>query len=170
MKHYLALAAVLVAGQVWTITNQQQPANEDAFTIDEYEFTWLVAESGDASLSITKDAESTRVLISSGDDYLSCSPADAEKIGKAFDATNAQWTKLRRSAGTVQESIAAGKFRVMFLNNENGFSVVVSGTQSLVSDTAILERKQANALAPHLKRAVKMAAYVDRVIGGAIDR
>lgn len=145
------------------------PSSTESFIIDEYDFTWTVIKIGEATLKVAKDQETTKVAISSRNDYFSMSPADAEKVGAVLADTDKYYAKMKGAKADVNETVAAGECNVFFHQSiQYGFSVSLSGKESLSFSRVSLDRKAANALAPHLKKSVAMAKYVDKVIDAAV--
>jgi hypothetical protein len=147
-------------------------AAEPALKIEEYRFEWTVAEAGKAKLFVEKTNETTRIRIYDEHNFLSMSPADAKLVGIALAQADKYYAKFKGSKEDVQDSLAAGEHEVTFRTSvKYGFGIYIREKERLAfGSTTSLDRKQAAAFAPYLKRADEMADQVDKVIGGALEQ
>lgn len=156
----LALVCFLVFGAV--------VIGAEPLVIDEYEFTWKVAESGKLKLYVQKDNETTRIRFWDESDMLHMTPADAKLVGDALSQTDKYLAKFKGSKEDVSEAVEAGDQRVLFTSSPKyGFSVLIRDKGRSFSSIS-LDRKQCLAIAPHLKRAEEMAAHADKVVDTAL--
>lgn len=136
-----------------------RPSNE--FVIDDYTFQWRVAEIGNAKMVVEKTEDATTVLIWSDHDLLRLTPADAEALGGVLSLAG---EKQRQLQGDVEKSeqVKAGNSTVTFDHDPKyGFSVSIRPENGGFLSTVTLDRKAASAFAPHMKKAGRMAAFVD---------
>jgi prophage DNA circulation protein len=162
----LIVAGLLVAACTVVLSGQSatsHPAEE--FTVEEYDFEWIVAKSGDAKLSVEKTQEATVIRLSHGMNSLSMVAKDAEAVGAVLAKTDDYWKKMKGSDKDVRESVEGGKHVVTFWNSPKyGFSVSVREAGSFAMSSVSLKRDEAKLFAPHMQKAQKMAAFVDRKI------
>lgn len=141
----------------------------EPLVIEEYDFTWKVAESGKVRMLVVKDQDATTIRIVKEYDSISILPTDAKAVGAGLAQTDKFYAKLKGSQEDAREEIAAGDQRITFWNSPKfGFNVSIGEKESLVGRSIMLDRKQCAALAPHLKRAEDLAAHVDKVIDAAL--
>jgi len=139
------------------------PAEE--FTIQEYNFEWIVAKSGDAKLRVEKTQDATVIRLSNDMDTLAMVPKDAEAVGAVLAKVDEYWKKMKGSDKDMWESVEAGKYVVTFWNSPKyGFSVSVKAAKHFALSSVSLKRDEAKLFAPHMQKAQKMAAFVDRRI------
>jgi hypothetical protein len=137
----LVVAAFTLSGQSAT----SQPAEE--FTVEEYDFEWIVAKSGDAKLSVEKTQEATVIRLSHDMHSLSMVAKDAEAVGAVLAKTDDYWKKMRGSDKDVRERVEAGKHVVTFWNSPKyGFSVSVREAGSFAMSSVSLKRDEAKKL------------------------
>jgi prophage DNA circulation protein len=140
-----------------------KPADE--FTIEEYDFQWTVAKSGDAKLRVEKTQEATVIRLSNDMNWLTMVPKDAEAVGAVLAKVDEYWQKMKGSDKDMRESVEASKHVVTFWNSpEYGFSVSVKESGRFAMSSVSLKRDEAKLVAPHMQKAQKMAAFVDRKI------
>lgn len=145
-----------------------QIGDAEEFSIDNWDFDWKVAESDKATLVFRKNAESTVVMIRENFDGIDLSPDDAENVGRVLLQTNAKASALKGSTGK-SEKIAAGKFTVSFYTGDSGsFYVSVKRDQQFSFRDITLNREQALAFAPHMARARRMAAHLDKMVNPTV--
>ncbi len=165
-NHWVMVGAALFLALAPVLT--RAAPQEEEFVIEEYDFLWTVAKSGEASLIMRKTHETTRVVIRSGGimgDSLYVLPADAEAIGKALTDVDEYFERMRNSEDDVTEQVDAGNYRVAFrFSRQHGFSVWIRSTERFSMTSLSLDRSQAKGLAPHLQKAEAMAAFVDKKV------
>jgi hypothetical protein len=165
----VVLCSISIVALAQSSRQRTKPATEPAFMIEQYTFSALVADSGEAKLSVEKTDESTRMLLKSDSDYTYMQPEDAEAIGTALESTDMYWSKFKGSKQDVDETVEAGEFNVIFSNSPKyGFSVYIRTNEGFSLSSASIDRKQAKELSPHFKRSKLLAAHVDKVIDRAI--
>lgn len=134
------------------------------YAIDSYQFDWKLANSGEASLILRKDEDSTRVLIGKSLTTLSMTPEEVIEVGTVLAGTTEISKSMKGSKGK-SERIKAGKHIVTFQTTDQGsFFVSVNRDERFALRTLILDREDALAFVPHLKKAKEMAAYLEKVI------
>lgn len=139
---------------------------EDDFTIDDFDFTWNVASSGEARLSIRKDEDSTTVCLHRDFGAIRLLPADAVKLGKALAKTSKVYARFKDGKKEMRETVEAGSAEVDYaIDAKYGFRISVSVKDgAFIGNHLSLERADAKAFVPHLLQAEKMCAYLDKKI------
>lgn len=133
-------------------------AADDDLSIDDYEFTWKAARSGNATFSIVKTQDDTSTVLTGVIGSVRMSPADAEAISAVLAKVDAVHAKIK---GTdKEETIKVGKYVVFHKMSEGSFMTMVTGEGS-IDIGATIDRAEAKAMAKAMKRAKKMAALVD---------
>jgi len=139
-------------------------ARADEFSIDTYDFDWTVKTSDDAKLLINKTAERTAVVIRDDFRSLTLTPEAAVRIGAALEQTEAMFQKLK-GKNEAAETVDAGDYRVTFRTSKTGsFYAVIGSKESSIFPAPQLDRAQAKAFAPELKKAKSMCEYVDKKV------
>lgn len=140
------------------------PALADDFAISSFQFDWKIAKSGDSSLIMRKDEDSVTAILRSDLHALFLPPEDAVEVGIAMGKTDEMWKALKGTKST-SKSLDAGKFRVSFFTGDSGsFYVNVERAERFSIERVTLDREEANAFFPHLRRAKKMADFLDKAI------
>ncbi len=162
--------ALTVSLAVVALGNVLRAADEDDLVIDEYNFTWTVAESGNARFQIEKDEKSTRAwLRCPSGSLLSFSgsfpmtPQDAEAVGAALARTDEFFEKLKGST-EKSETIFTSKMRAVFSTSDHGDFLVSVTPKKWKKVGATLTKVQAKDLAVPMKKAVRAAALVDEKV------
>lgn len=166
MRYMVIAAGILLAFGLtvsFTAMAAETKSAPEQFTIDEYDFEWTVAKSGDAKFVVEKTQEATTVYIKSGDmGYLNLTPKDAEAIGTALAKTDQYWKTMKGSETDTTERVPVGKYVVTFSNDPKyGFSVSIREAERFSMSSVSLKRDQAKKLAPSMSKAVALAAFVD---------
>ena len=144
-------------------------SHAEEFVIDEYRFEWEVEDAGDYSLAIVKTHDSTVVAISGNSSYLTMPPAAAEEVGKSLADTEAIYRSMRGSKEDVSKEVEAGEYTVTFRQSvQYGFSVVIAEKGTFSLGRIHLERKEARAFAPHLRKAKAMADFLDQKLDSVL--
>lgn len=136
----------------------------EEFSIDRFEFDWKLAKSGDTSLILRKDEDTIRVAMLGRIHSLSMTPEEAVEAGAALAQTPEMSTKLKGSKGK-SERVKAGKHIVSFQTTDEGsFFVSLRRDEQFSISSVILNREDAIAFAPYLKKAKAMAEHLDKAV------
>ena len=155
----VALAALLCAAEP-----AKPPAKSDApkppeFTIDDWSFTWTVAKPGDAQLRIEKTPDTTLVRVSKRIRSVRLTPAEAEAIAPVLAKADDYAARLR-GKDDADETVTVGRYSIMFQQSaRSGFGLYLSAASGIGG--VALDRGEAKALAAHMLKAKRMAAFLD---------
>ena len=160
----IASCMALIIGAQSTKTTKPS----DEFTIEEFEFDWIIAKSGEAKLVLEKTHEAKRVRLWEGGmlgDQATLTPKEAVIVGAVLAKTDYYWDKMKDSDKDVQEKVDAGEWAVFFVQGtKHGFSVHIKANERFSLNDIALTRLQAKEFAPHLQKADVMMEYLDKKI------
>jgi hypothetical protein len=172
----LVACAVVMLSPAGFAEEQQKPPDkpaEDAppkeeekppeFVIDDYDFTWHVATVGDVIFDVKKDEDKTQARITKDfGSSLYMSAVDAEAIAAILSKTDEYYAKFKGKESQSEE-VKAGGFIITFMTTDDAtFYVHIRQDERMSS--IMLERKEANGLAPVMAKSTRMCAFVDERI------
>jgi hypothetical protein len=152
----ISLVVAVLSNVVWA-------DEEDDLVIDNFYFTWTVAESGNARFQIEKDEKSTNAWLRVPSASFSMTPQDAEAVGAALTRTDEFFEKFKDSTEKA-ETIRGGQIVVEFSTTDEGDFHVTVTPAKWKRVGAVLTKTQARALAVPMKKAVRAAALVDEKV------
>lgn len=157
----LPLAALSLVLAVCIGASSSAPTEE--FTVSSYDFTWTVAHVGDNRLRISKDRD--RTVVQLNDDYgrVTLTGAEAEAVGVALANAEAAVARLRGGKDAEEELKVGGCLVTFSYSQKYGYTVRVKSAERFSSGVR-LSLDAAREFAPHLQKASRMVAFINRKI------
>ena len=152
-----------------TFTAFPSLSHAGGFTINDYTFSWKVAEAGHVTLKIVKDPSSTLVALSSMGGRIATirmTGGQAEAVGKVLAKAEDYYRKYKAKWDKGSSDVVeAGPYRVTFSSNAaaEGFKIKLD-QDKMFSPVVHFTKDTALEIAKHLQHAGEMVSYVDKRI------
>jgi len=145
----------------------------EEFVIDDFIFSWTVAEVGDAKITISKgEGSKAAIFLTDGSTFSDLHIVNPKAIGRAMQRLDA-YCRIRRGNKELKrekENVKVGEFIVTFAHSpQTGCWINIKGTGILDLNGATFNRRIAKHLAPYMLKADAMAAYVDKKIDDMVS-
>ena len=143
-------------------------AHAENFVINDYLFTWYIADAGDATIEIQKSPTGLAVILKSiGGPLatLSIPPSQAKAIGEALKKTEDYYKEQQKSDDLKSSKIVpVGNYRITF-SSKQGSSFVAEIAESKAFGSAVLLSKEAALkTGRYLRKAEALADFADKRI------
>jgi hypothetical protein len=143
-----------------------KPPAGESFELKKWSFTWIVAEEGDVRIELdltpdrlTFDLRNAQRMMT---ERLTLTPSEAAVIGRELGNTKKQWEAMKDAKEDTRRTATAGEYSVTYSQDmKYGFSVTIRAEgRFAIGSSILLERDQAEGLAPHLAKAEAMAKFI----------
>lgn len=139
------------------------------YVVDDYSFTWTVAESGNTSLLIEKTDEKLRVIIRKKSgisfDLIYLSPEEAKEVGIVLAKANEFYNKQKDNKVDTSEIVKVGNYTVTYLTStKHGFSAIIRQSELIAIGGLVLDRKEALVLSEKLNDITEKAEFLKNLI------
>jgi len=139
-----------------------------SYVIKGYTFTWHVISIGSAKMEIQKTPKGLQVILGSLGGVLatlSLAPSQAKAIGEVLKKTEDYYEEQSKSDDRKSDdTIEADKCKVTFSSKQGRDFQIAIREAKIFSPEVLLSRSEAVVIGQYLRKAEKMAAFMDKRI------
>jgi len=165
MRPIRFIVVTLIAVAIVSATAMHAEEQAAEFKVENWHFTWTVAEKGEAKFQIVKTDERLTCVILRNFDALYPTAEQSSAIGGVLGKADEYFEKMRGSDADTTETVKAGNHNITFRwSAQFGFSITIRPDERMAMRSVRMDRAEAKEIASAMANAVKMVQYIDERI------